>query len=131
MKKPVATFDELLARVQKYIYVEEAMNAKKSELFVRNEKEPEDKKRFPSEGRRPDKNERFQRSFTPLSKQPVELLKIVIKKPGVQIPAGHELPPRKPPSYKFYKFHNDFGQMTNDCRNLKNLLRSLFRKESC
>lgn len=45
MKKPARTFDELLARVQKYIHMEKAMNAKMSEISNKRERKPDDRKR--------------------------------------------------------------------------------------
>lgn len=59
MQKPTEMFDELLARVQKYINMEEAMVAKKSDVTFKREKKPVEKKRSAAEARKPDRNERF------------------------------------------------------------------------
>lgn len=44
IKKPAKTFDELLARVQKYINMEEAMNAKRTYASFKKEKKPEERR---------------------------------------------------------------------------------------
>lgn len=74
------------------------------------------------------KNDRFQRTFTPLTKQHVELLEVVMKKQGVQFPIEHDHPSRKYQSYKFCKFHNEYEHLTNDCRNLKIAIEKLIQE---
>lgn len=59
------------------------MNAKKSELSSKRERTPEDRKRLQGGNRRLDRNDQFQRTITPLNKQPIDLLEVVMKKPGV------------------------------------------------
>lgn len=53
---------------------------KKFDLSGRKEKKQDNKKRLFRGGRKPDRNEKFQRSFTPLTKQPIELLEIIMKR---------------------------------------------------
>lgn len=76
----------------------------------------------------PDRSDRFQKAFTPLTKQPLELLEVVMKKPSVQIPYKHDKPPCHPPSDKFCKFHNDYRYVTNDCCNLKIAIENLIQE---
>lgn len=97
--------------------------------FIKKERKAEEKKRPPFEGKRSyDKMDRFPKTFTPLTKQPAELLVVVLKKPGVQFPYGHDKSPRQPQSDKFCKFHNEYGHYTNDCRNLKMTIEKLIQE---
>lgn len=75
-----------------------------------------------------DKIDSFPRTFTPLTKQPAELLEVVLRMPGIQFPYGHDNPPRQPQSEKFCKFHNEYGHYTNDCRNLKMTIEKLIQE---
>lgn len=58
----------------------------------------------------------------------MDLLEVVLKKPGMQVPLGHSHPPRKPQSDKFCKFHNDYSHVTNECKNLKITIEKLIQE---
>lgn len=64
----------------------------------------------------------------PLTRQSANLLEVVMKKPGVQIPPNRDQPPKRPQSDKFCKFYNDYGHTTNECRNLKIAIEKLIQE---
>lgn len=130
VKNLPSKFEELLARVDKFIQLQEAKNSKRvKNVSIKKEKRMEEKKKPLSEGKIPyDRVDRFSRTYTPLTKQPAELLEVVLRKPEVQFPYGHDKPPRQPQSEKFYKFHNEYGYFTNDCRNLKMEIEKLIQE---
>ncbi|KAL0421277.1 UNVERIFIED_CONTAM: hypothetical protein Slati_3150600 [Sesamum latifolium] len=99
-KKPVSKFDALLARAAKYINMEDAQAAKKESP---GEKMKEVKEETPSKKPRNEFREKkapYQRIntvYTPLT------------------------------SDKFYRFHDDYGHTTEECRHLKNEIKRLIQ----
>lgn len=64
------------------------MNTKRSDVAFKKERKPDEKKRGAPEGRKPERNEKFQCTFIPLIRSPADLVEVVMRKPGVQIHPG-------------------------------------------
>ncbi|KAL0434291.1 UNVERIFIED_CONTAM: hypothetical protein Slati_2763400 [Sesamum latifolium] len=121
-KKPVSKFDALLARVAKYINMEEAQAAKKDS---RGEKRKEVKEEAPSKKPRGDLRDRkppLQRVnavYTPLTVPITQAFMAVEEKGLITRPRSWRDTPQRPKSDKFCRFHNDYGHTTEECRHLK------------
>ncbi|KAL0451873.1 UNVERIFIED_CONTAM: hypothetical protein Slati_1165400 [Sesamum latifolium] len=129
-KKPAAKFDALLARAAKYINMEEVHAAKKE---TRGEKGKEIKEETPSKKPRVDLRERkppFQRVnavYTPLT-VPIRQASMAVEEKGlITRPRSWRDTPQRPKSDKFYRFHNDYGHNTEECRHLKNKIERLIQ----
>lgn len=96
--------------------------------LLRKRRNPKNGDRASTKNMKPNQNKRFQRTFIPLTRQPADLLEVVMRKLGVQILPGHDQQPRRPLSEKFCKFHNDYGHTTNDCCNLKIAIEKLIQE---
>ncbi|KAL8519665.1 hypothetical protein ACS0TY_010560 [Phlomoides rotata] len=113
-KKLVATFDDLLRRIEKYITLKEVCKAKKTELkpsASKKKKAPEVKQCDPETVGR-----RFWRKFekyTQLKMHPVEVLQVDVDHPDMKFPYSRSRGPTKPKFDKFCRFHNDYGHNTN------------------
>ncbi|KAL0448708.1 UNVERIFIED_CONTAM: hypothetical protein Slati_1427200 [Sesamum latifolium] len=129
-KKSVSKFDALLARPAKYINMEDAQAAKKESS---GEKRKEVKEETPSKKPRidtPDKKPPFQRVnvvYTPLSVPITQAFKAVEEKGLLTRPRSWRDTPQRPKFDKFFRFHNDYGHTTEECRHLKNEIERLIQ----
>ncbi|KAL0401632.1 UNVERIFIED_CONTAM: hypothetical protein Slati_4193100 [Sesamum latifolium] len=129
-KKPVSKFDALLARAAKYINMEEAQAAKKDS---RGEKRKEVREDAPSKKPRGDLRDRkppFQRInavYTPLTVPITQAFMAVEEKGLITRPRSWRDTPQCPKFDKFYRFHNDYGHTTEECRYLKNKIEKLIQ----
>ncbi|XP_073121282.1 uncharacterized protein [Henckelia pumila] len=122
IKKPPSTYDELLARAEKYVNLEEVQV---SHLNSGMDRSPSPKNtRIPNIPQRmgpspqPELLGQFT-SFTPLSMGRIQAMRICEKKRLLQRPPWSEQGPRRPKSDKYCDFHNEYGHNTNDCRQLE------------
>ncbi|KAL0295116.1 UNVERIFIED_CONTAM: hypothetical protein Sradi_6851700, partial [Sesamum radiatum] len=121
-KKPVSKLDALMARAAKYINMEEAQIAKKDS---RGEKRKEIREEAPSKKPRGDLRDRklpFERVnavYTPLTVPIAQALMAVEETGLIARPRSWRDTPKWPNSDKFYRFHNDYGHTTEECRHLK------------
>ncbi|KAL0440213.1 UNVERIFIED_CONTAM: hypothetical protein Slati_2504300 [Sesamum latifolium] len=129
-KKPVFKFDELLARAAKYINMKDAQSAKEES---RGEKRKEIKEETPSKKLcidTRDKKPPFQRVnivYTPLTVPITQAFMAVEEKGLLTRPRSWRDTPQRPKSDKFCRFHNDYGQTTEECRHLKNEIERLIQ----
>ncbi|KAL0430441.1 UNVERIFIED_CONTAM: hypothetical protein Sradi_0670100 [Sesamum radiatum] len=110
--------------------MEEAQAAKKE---TRGEKRKEIKEETPSKKPRVDLRERkppFQRVnavYTPLTVPITQTFMAVEEKGLIARPRSWRDTPQRPKSDKFYRFHNDYGHSTEECRYLKNEIERLIQ----
>ncbi|KAL0447244.1 UNVERIFIED_CONTAM: hypothetical protein Slati_1852300 [Sesamum latifolium] len=129
-KKPVSKFDVLLARAAKYINMEEAQAAKKDS---RGEKRKEVREDAPSKkprGNLRDRKPPFQKVnavYTPLTVPITQAFMAVEEKGLITRPRSWRDTPQRPKFDKFYRFHNDYGHTTEECRHLKNKIERLIQ----
>ncbi|KAL0385988.1 UNVERIFIED_CONTAM: hypothetical protein Sradi_2993100 [Sesamum radiatum] len=129
-KKSVSKFDALLARIAKYINIEEAQAAKKDS---RGEKRKEIREEAPSKkpcGDIRDRKPSFQRVnavYTPLTVPITQAFMAVEEKGLITRPGAWRDTPQRPKSHKFCRFHNDYGHTTEECRHLKNEIERLIQ----
>ncbi|KAI3453674.1 hypothetical protein Pfo_010337 [Paulownia fortunei] len=133
-KKSARSFDDLLARAEKYINIEEAQRMKRDEGerkrdrrepgkerggFVRKLK-PEEQPLLPVSGE--------PRQYTPLVAPRAHILMAIAKHKGLKRPYNHSAAPTKPKSNLFCAFHNEYGHNTEECRHLKDEIERMIRK---
>ncbi|KAI3445227.1 hypothetical protein Pfo_001892 [Paulownia fortunei] len=107
-KKSARSFDDLLARAEKYINMEEAQRMKRDEGERKRDRREPDKER-----------EGFVRKLKPEERP---LL------PGLKWPYNHSAAPTKPKSNLLCAFHNEYGHNTDECRHLKDEIERMIRK---
>ncbi|KAL0455923.1 UNVERIFIED_CONTAM: hypothetical protein Slati_0931500 [Sesamum latifolium] len=129
-KKPVSKFNALLARTAKYINMKDAQAAKKES---RGEKRKDSKEETQSKKPRTDSRERkapYQRIntvYTPLTVPITQALMAIEGKGLLARPRSWRDGPQRPQSDKFYRFHNDYGHTTEECRHLMNEIERLIQ----
>ncbi|KAL0310355.1 UNVERIFIED_CONTAM: hypothetical protein Scaly_2935400 [Sesamum calycinum] len=122
-KKPTTKFDALLARVTKYINMEDTQASKRE---GRGEKRKKNKDEGPSKKPKTyfeDKKQAWQRVntvYTPLVVSITQALMAVEGKGLLSRPRTYKDGPQHPQSDKFCRFHNEYGHTTEECRHLKN-----------
>ncbi|KAL0408052.1 UNVERIFIED_CONTAM: hypothetical protein Sradi_1739600 [Sesamum radiatum] len=110
--------------------MEEAQAAKKE---IQGEKRKEIKEEAPSKKPRMDTGDRkppFQRVnavYTPLTIPITQAFMAVEEKGLITRPWSWRDTPQRPKSDKFCRFHNDYGQATEECRHLKNEIERLIQ----
>ncbi|XP_073137071.1 uncharacterized protein [Henckelia pumila] len=121
IKRPPETYEELLARAEKYVNMEEIQV---SRAAVKRERPKSPKgNRVPSNGTgmgqpfRPALLGEFS-SFTPLRMSKVRALQICDDRKLTQRPPWTEKGPRNRESDKYCHFHNEYGHITENCRQL-------------
>lgn len=70
--------------------------------------------------------ERF-KEYTPLTLQPAELLEVATDHPNYKFPYSAKRGARNPKSNLYYRFHNDYGNDTNDCKHLKGTIERMIQ----
>ncbi|XP_073137385.1 uncharacterized protein [Henckelia pumila] len=131
IKKPPSTYDELLARAEKYVNLEEIQVSRSNgwtdkPLSPKNIKTPNTPRRA-GPVPRPDLLGQFT-SFTPLRMSKTRALQICEEKQLVQRPPWIEHGPRRPKSDKYWNFHNEYGHNTNDCRQLEHEIERIIQQ---
>ncbi|XP_073130804.1 uncharacterized protein [Henckelia pumila] len=132
IKKPASTYDELLTRAEKYVILEEIQV---SRLNGGIDKPPSPKDTMiPNTPRkmgptpRPELLGQFS-SFTPLRMSKTQALRICEEKRLLQRPPWSEQGPRRPKSDKYCDFHNEYGHLTNDCRQLEQEIERIIQQD--
>ncbi|XP_073152599.1 uncharacterized protein [Henckelia pumila] len=121
IKRPPETYEELLARAEKYVNMEEIQV---SWAAVKRERP-----KSPKNNRVPNNNSGMGQpfrpallgeftSFTPLRMSKVRALQICDDRKLTQRPPWTENGPRNRQSDKYCHFHNEYGHTTEDCRQL-------------
>ncbi|KAL0381947.1 UNVERIFIED_CONTAM: hypothetical protein Slati_0492400 [Sesamum latifolium] len=129
-KKPATKFDVLLARVAKYINMEDTQASKRE---GRREKRKENKDESPSKKSKMDFKDkprpwqRLNAVYTPLTVPIIEALMTVEGKGLLSRPRSYKDGPQRPKSDKFSQFHNDYGHTIKECRHLKNEIERLIQ----
>ncbi|PIN07760.1 hypothetical protein CDL12_19678 [Handroanthus impetiginosus] len=99
---PVEDYDELLARAEKFINLEEAVKIKRADREkMKGKKEEMDR-------------------FTPLKVPRSQVLMEIGATNLLKRPFRASQGPTKPKSDKFCQFHNDYGHDTDECAHLRN-----------
>ncbi|XP_073152973.1 uncharacterized protein [Henckelia pumila] len=131
-KKPSSTYDELLARVEKYGNLDE-IQVSRLNRGIDKPPSPKDtmipntpQKMGPAP--RPELLGQFT-SFTPLRMSKTQALRICEEKRLLQRPPWSEQGPRKPKSDKYCDFHNEYGHITNDCRQLEQDIERIIQQD--
>ncbi|XP_073130787.1 uncharacterized protein [Henckelia pumila] len=132
IKKPPSTYDELLARAEKYVNLEEIQV---SRLNRGIDKPPSPKNTMIPNmpwkmglAPRPELLGQFT-SFIPLRISKTQTLRICEKKRLLQRPPWSEQGPRRPKSDKYCDFHNEYGHITNDCRQLEQEIERIIQQD--
>ncbi|XP_073125378.1 uncharacterized protein [Henckelia pumila] len=132
IKKPPSTYDELLARAEKYVNLEEIQV---SWLNRGIDKPPSPKNTMiPNTPRkmgpapRPELLGQFT-SFTPLRMSKTQALRICEEKRLLQRPPWSEQGPRRPKSDKYCDFHNEYVHITNDRRQLEQEIERIIQQD--
>ncbi|KAL0444272.1 UNVERIFIED_CONTAM: hypothetical protein Slati_2149900 [Sesamum latifolium] len=125
--KPPATKEELLAKAEKYIRIEESAGKRSMTPMKRRSTEEEG---VMPKGRRerkhmPPNNLAY---YTPLSVPRAELLAVAIQQGLVRRPPPMQDNPKRMKSEQFCHFHEDRGHDTEDCYNLKDEIEKLIQK---
>ncbi|KAL0412297.1 UNVERIFIED_CONTAM: hypothetical protein Slati_3819400 [Sesamum latifolium] len=121
-KKSVTKFDSLLARTAKYINMEDAQASKRE---GRGEKRKENKDEGPSKKPKRDFKDKkpawqsINTVYTPLTVPITQTLMAVEGKGLLSRPRSYKDGPQCPKSNKFYRFYNNYGHTTEECRHLK------------
>ncbi|KAL0445385.1 UNVERIFIED_CONTAM: hypothetical protein Slati_2261200 [Sesamum latifolium] len=129
-KKPATKFDILLARAAKYINMEDAQASKRE---GQGEKRKENKDENPSKKSKmdfKDKKPAWQRVnmvYIPLTIPITQALMVVEGKGLLSRPRSYKDGPRQPKSDKFFRFHNDYGHTTEECKHLKSEIERLIQ----
>ncbi|XP_073119947.1 uncharacterized protein [Henckelia pumila] len=132
IKKPSSTYDEVLARAEKYVNLEEVQVSRMNNGMDRppspkNARAPNTPRRMgPSP--RPELLGQFT-SFTPLRMGKTQVMRICEEKRLLQRPPWSEQGPRRPKSDKYCDFHNEYGHNTNDCRQLEQEIERIIQQE--
>ncbi|XP_073129109.1 uncharacterized protein [Henckelia pumila] len=127
-----STYDELLARAEKYVILEE-IQVSRLNRGIDKPPSPKDtmipntpRKMGPTP--RPELLGQFT-SFTPLRMSKTQALRICEEKRLLQRPPWSEQGPRKPKSDKYCDFHNEYGHLTNDCRQLEQEIERIIQQD--
>lgn len=136
---PVATFDQLLERAERYFNLEEAQRIKKEERGAQTQ----DRRRGKEDVRRPDllgpKRENFPErrtgpcfdQYAPLTSAPSHILMTIERSPMLKWPSTYSQVPRKSPTTGgFCRFHNDYGHSTDECQHLRDEIERLVRTKN-
>ncbi|XP_012852335.1 PREDICTED: uncharacterized protein LOC105971944 [Erythranthe guttata] len=115
-KKPLASFNALLKKAERYMNAEEAVHNKfgegKGGLEAKREKKED-------------------RIYAPLVAQPGEILLAIENNPKLKWPRTYaEAPKRSPTLGSFCRFHNDYGHTTNECQHLRDKIERLIRAKN-
>ncbi|XP_073152593.1 uncharacterized protein [Henckelia pumila] len=132
IKKPSSTYDELLARAEKYVNLEEIQVSRSNgwtnkPLSPKNVRTPNPPRRA-GPVPRPELLGQFT-SFTPLRMGKTQVMRICEEKRLLQRPPWSEQGPRRPKSDKYCDFHNEYGLNTNDCRQLEQEIERIIQQE--
>ncbi|KAL0367799.1 UNVERIFIED_CONTAM: hypothetical protein Sradi_3670000 [Sesamum radiatum] len=129
-KKPVSTFDALLARVTKYINIEDPQTAKKESHEEKRNKMKEDAASKKPRTDFRDKKPPFLRVnavYTSLTVPITQALMTVEGKGLLARPRSWKEGPLRPKSYKLCCFHIYYGYTTEECQHLKNEIEKLIQ----
>ncbi|KAI3459553.1 hypothetical protein Pfo_016216 [Paulownia fortunei] len=133
-KKSARSFDDLLARAEKYINMEEAQRMKRDEgKRKRDRREPGKKgggfvRKLKSEERPLLLVPGESRQYTPLVAPKAHILMDIVKHKGLKWPYNHSAAPTKPKSNLFYAFHNEYEHNTEECQHLRDEIERIIRK---
>ncbi|KAL0313612.1 UNVERIFIED_CONTAM: hypothetical protein Sradi_5760500 [Sesamum radiatum] len=129
-KKSATKFDILLAQAAKYINMD---NAQASKREGRGEKRKENKDEGSFKKSKmdfKDKKPAWQRVnavYTPITIPLTQALITVEGKGLLSRPMSYKDGPQHPKSNKFFRFHNDYGHTTKECRHLKSKIERLIQ----
>ncbi|XP_073128909.1 uncharacterized protein [Henckelia pumila] len=132
IKKTPSTYDELLARAEKYVNLEEIQVSRSNgwtdkPLSPKNFRTPNTPRRVGLVPR-PELLGQFT-SFTPLRMGKTQVMQICEEKRLLQRPPWSEQGPRRPKSDKYCDFHNEYGHNNNDCRQLEQEIERIIQQE--
>ncbi|XP_073130850.1 uncharacterized protein [Henckelia pumila] len=133
IKRPPETYEELLARDEKYVNMEE-IQVSRAAVKRERPKSPKNN-RVPSSNSgmgqpyRPALLGEFT-SFTPLRMSKVRALQICDDRKLTQMPPWTEKGPRNRESDKYCHFHNEYGHTTEDCRQLDQEIERIIQQHS-
>ncbi|XP_073152319.1 uncharacterized protein [Henckelia pumila] len=122
VKKPPLTYDELLSRAEKYVNLEDAQRQMRHEGTSGSK--PSTKIGAKVEGKadvgRKSVAKEMNRAkgpypYVPLSVSLEKAMQVCEDKRALVRPRNAEKGPRLPPSDKFCDFHQEYGNITNDC----------------
>ncbi|XP_073127795.1 uncharacterized protein [Henckelia pumila] len=133
IKRPAKTYEELLARAEKYVNMEEIQV---SRAAVKRERP-----KSPKGNRVPNHNSGMGQPFrpillgeftslTPLRMNKVRALQICDDRKLTQRPPWAEKGPRNRESDKYCHFHNEYGHTTEDCRQLDQEIERIIQQHS-
>ncbi|XP_073133898.1 uncharacterized protein [Henckelia pumila] len=133
IKRPLDTYEELLARAEKYVNMEEIQV---SRAAVKRERP-----KNPKSNRVPSNNSGIRQpfrpallgeftSFTPLRMSKVRALQICDDRKLTQRPPWIEKGPRNRESNKYCHFHNEYGHTTENCRQLDKEIERIIQQHS-
>ncbi|XP_073290538.1 uncharacterized protein [Primulina huaijiensis] len=121
VKKPPTTFEELLARAEKYMNVEEVQMARKSEpkASVKATRDVRPTNLVPRVGRfePPTLLGQFA-AYTPLKVNKSRALELCDERQLIRRPRSSDRGPRNPRSERYCGFHKDYGHTTDECHHL-------------
>ncbi|XP_073298454.1 uncharacterized protein [Primulina huaijiensis] len=121
IKKLTGTYDELFARTDKYVNLEEVQLARAHQQKDPN-KSPRKFKPIssvprPDQSARPEPLGKFV-AYTPLKVSKLRALSICENKHLIQRPRGNDQGPRRPRSDRYCDFHKDYEHTTDECKHL-------------
>ncbi|KAI3451162.1 hypothetical protein Pfo_007827 [Paulownia fortunei] len=109
-KKSARSFDDLLARAEKYINMEEAQQMKRDEGESKRDRRESGKER-----------EGFVRKLKPEERP-------LLPHKGLKWSYNHSIAPTKPKSNLFCVFHNEYGHNIEEYRHLRDEIKRMIRK---
>ncbi|XP_073119774.1 uncharacterized protein [Henckelia pumila] len=133
IKRPAETYEELLARAEKYVNMEE--------IQVSRAAMKRERPKSPKGNRVPNNNSGMGQPFrpvllgeftslTPLRMNKVRALQICDDRKLTQRPPWAEKGPRNRESDKYCHFHNEYGHTTEDCRQLDQEIERIIQQHS-
>ncbi|XP_075503974.1 uncharacterized protein LOC142541301 [Primulina tabacum] len=132
VKKPPATFEELLARAEKYMNVEEVQMARKSEpkISAKATRDIRSTDLTPRVGRfePPTFLGQFV-AYTPLKVNKTRALELCDERQLIRRPRSSDRGPRNPRSEKYCGFHKDYGHTTDECHHLNQEIERIIQRD--
>ncbi|XP_075515888.1 uncharacterized protein LOC142550695 [Primulina tabacum] len=132
VKKPPATFEELLARAEKYMNVEEVQMARKSEpkasAKATQDVRPTDL--MPRVGRfePPTLLGQFA-AYKPLKVNKARAFELCDERQLIRRPRSSDRGPRNPRSERYCGFHKDYGHTTDECHHLNQEIERIIQRD--
>ncbi|XP_073025057.1 uncharacterized protein [Primulina eburnea] len=132
VKKPPTTFEELLAKAEKYMNVEEVHMARRSEpkALAKVTRDVRHTHIVPKVGRfePPTLLGQFA-AYTPLKVNKSRALELCDERQLIRRPRSSDRGPRNPRSERYCEFHKDYGHTTDECHHLNQEIERIIQRD--